>query len=69
MSLTLTQIAEALERLGCPVAKCPEMAAQLEKRAGQLASERGWTRDTAVAHLLALMAGGWAAQARGKNSP
>lgn len=69
MSLTADQIAEALQGFGCPPAKCAEMASQLDKRAGQLAVERGTTRDEALAHLLRLMAGGWAAQGRNKDSP
>ncbi len=69
MSLTAAQIAEALQGLGCPPTKCVEMASQLDKRAGQLAVERGVTRDEAIAHLLRLMAGGWAAQGANQDSP
>lgn len=58
-------LAQALVSLGCPAAKSGEMAVQLDKRAGQLVAERGWTREQALVHLLGLMRQGWAAQARG----
>ena len=51
--------------MGCPPAKTAEMAAQLEKRARQLAEARGGTVEAALAHLLGLMRQGWAAQERG----
>ena len=60
-----SQVAAVLARLGCPPERTGVMAAQLLKRADQLASERGWPRPDALAHLLRLMAGGWAAQAQG----
>jgi hypothetical protein len=37
------------------------MAAQLDKRARQLAEEKGRTYEQAMEHLLKLMAHGWAA--------
>lgn len=64
-----TAIAETLVQLGCPPEKSLEMAAQLHKRAGQLVIERGGTHEAALAHLLRLMAGGWAATARAKGNP
>lgn len=67
--MDLISLAQALQALGCPVEKCDEMAAQLEKRAGQLCVERGGTPDDALSHLIRLMAGGWAAQARGIDLP
>lgn len=60
-----SQVAAALARLGCPPERTDVMAAQLLKRARQLASERGWPQPEALAHLLRLMAGGWAAQPQG----
>ncbi|MFM7101625.1 MAG: hypothetical protein ACKOET_18400 [Verrucomicrobiota bacterium] len=57
----VAEIAAALVGLGCPADRSPMMAAQLDKRARQLSAERGWTGDQALAHLLRLMAGGWAA--------
>jgi hypothetical protein len=65
----LAAIAETLVQLGCPAEKSLEMAAQLHKRAGQLVIERGGTQEAALAHLLRLMAGGWAATARTQGTP
>lgn len=62
-------LAEALETLGCPHEKCDEMASQLIRRAGQLSQERGGSSEEALAYLTRLMAGGWAAQARGIRLP
>ena len=39
-------------RLGSTPAQAATMAAQLQKRAAQLAVERGLTREAALAHLL-----------------
>ncbi|KAB2673709.1 MAG: hypothetical protein DVB31_03240 [Verrucomicrobia bacterium] len=61
----IASIATALVALGCPGDAAAAMAAQLDKRARQLAVERGLAHGDALAHLLRLMAGGWAAQARG----
>jgi len=60
----LGRLALALEGLGCPRERCAEMAAQLDKRARQLAPEKGGY-DPAMAYLLGLMRQGWAAQQRG----
>jgi hypothetical protein len=38
------------------------MAAQLDKRARQLAGQKGRTYEEALTHLLTLMKQGWAAQ-------
>jgi len=64
MPMELTDLAQVLAALGCPAGKCPEMAAQLDRRAHQLAAAKGRTYDEALTHLLQLMAGGWAAQER-----
>lgn len=61
MAISLDQLAQALVALGCPADKSAEMASQLDKRAHQLAAERGQTHDEALTHLLRLMAQGWAA--------
>ena len=56
--------AEAVTRstaLGCPAEKSEEMAAQLDKRARQLAEQKGRTYEEALVHLLELMKQGWAA--------
>ena len=58
----LASLAEALKQLGCPGDKAAEMAAQLDKRAAQLAEEQGRPHEEALAHLLKLMREGWAAQ-------
>jgi cell division protein ZapA (FtsZ GTPase activity inhibitor) len=57
----ISELSKALVALGCPPEKCAAMAAQLDKRARQLAEQRGRTYDEALAHLLALMKQGWAA--------
>ena len=61
-TVELEQLAQLLVTLGCPAHKSSEMAAQLDKRAHQLAEQKGRTYDEAMKHLLALMAQGWAAQ-------
>lgn len=57
-------LAGLLRELGCPAEKVDEMAMQLDRRASQLAESQGRTHDEALLHLLRMMAGGWAAQAR-----
>ncbi len=64
--LTPDALAGALVRLGCPVEKSAAMAAQLDKRARQLARQKGRTYEEALAHLLKLMQQGWAAKERGR---
>ena len=63
--MTNQELAKVLEALGCPAAKSQEMAAQLDKRARQLASQKDRTYDQALTHLLELMRQGWAAKERG----
>lgn len=53
-----------LTAMGCPPAKAGEMAAQLDKRARQLGSQKGRTYDEALRHLLTLIQEGWKAQGR-----
>ena len=65
MNAELTQLTAALEAIGCPPEKSGEMAAQLDKRARQLATERNQSYEQALAHLLGLMRQGWAAKERG----
>jgi hypothetical protein len=65
--MTLEELAGVLAGLGCPPEKSPEMAAQLDKRARQLAGEKGRSYEDALAHLLELMRQGWAAQQRGPS--
>ena len=46
---------QALAQLGVPAEKAPEMAAQLDKRARQLAADGDRTHEQALLHLLQLM--------------
>jgi len=62
--MTLEELAAVLVRLGCPPEKSVEMAAQLDKRARQLAEQKGRSYEDALAHLLEMMRQGWAAQQR-----
>jgi hypothetical protein len=61
----ISELSIVLVALGCPSEKSAEMAAQLDKRARQLAAEKGRTYDEALEHLLKLMAQGWAAKEKG----
>src|SRR5204862_5364391 len=63
--MTAEEIAPLLEALGCPAAKCLEMAKQLDRGARQLPGQKDKTYDEALAHLLSLMKQGWAAKERG----
>ncbi len=63
--MDIAELAQALTALGCPAAKAPQMAAQLDKRARQLADQKGRSYEEALTHLLELMAQGWAAKDRG----
>lgn len=59
--MEITELAKILVTLGCPPDKAPEMAAQLDKRAKQLAEQKGRTYPDALGHLVNLMKQGWAA--------
>jgi hypothetical protein len=59
--MEISELAKVLTALGCPVEKSAEMAAQLDKRARQLAEQKGRPYDEALKHLLNLMRQGWAA--------
>ncbi|MCX6895624.1 MAG: hypothetical protein NTZ16_09045 [Verrucomicrobia bacterium] len=61
MNANPDQLAAALVALGCPPEKSAAMAAQLDKRARQLAEQKGRSHEEALAHLLTLMKQGWAA--------
>jgi len=63
--MTLEELAKVLAALGCPQEKTPLLAAQLDKRARQLAAEKGRTYEDALRHLLTLMQQGWTAQQKG----
>jgi hypothetical protein len=57
----ISELAKILVALGCPAEKSSEMAAQLDKRAKQLAAQKKKSYDEALQHLIALMKQGWAA--------
>ena len=63
--MELAQLTQVLVALGCPAEKSAEMAAQLDKRARQLAAEKGRSYDEALQHLVGLMRQGWAAKEKG----
>jgi cell division protein ZapA (FtsZ GTPase activity inhibitor) len=65
MPMDLNELATVLVGMGCPPGKSAEMAAQLDKRARQLAEQKGRTYEDALAHLLGLMRQGWAAKDSG----
>ena len=65
--MTHQELATVLVRMCCPSEKSLEMAAQLDKRANQLAERKERTYDDALAHLLRLMSQGWAAKERGMS--
>ena len=59
------ELARVLVALGCPAEKSADMAVQLDKRARQLAADKGRTYEEALQHLLTLMRQGWAAKEKG----
>jgi hypothetical protein len=61
----ISQLAQVLVALGCPAEKSGEMAAQLDKRARQLAAEKGRSYEEALQHLVGLMRQGWSAKEKG----
>jgi len=63
--MEISELTKTLTALGCPAGKSAEMAAQLDKRARQLAAQKGRSYDDALKHLLNLMRQGWAAKEKG----
>ena len=63
--MEVSQLAQILVALGCPAEKSAEMAAQLDKRARQLAAEKGRSYEEALQHLITLMRQGWSAKEKG----
>jgi hypothetical protein len=59
--MEISELAKIMVGLGCPAEKSLEMAAQLDKRAKQLAGQKGRTYEEVLQHLLTLMKQGWAA--------
>ena len=62
---TAQELAAVLVAMGCPTEKSREMAAQLDKRARQLAEQKNRSYEDALKHLLQIMRQGWAAKAKG----
>ena len=54
----LEQLTQVCGRLGAPAVQARTMAAQLLKRAGQLAAERGTTPEAELARLLEIVVQG-----------
>ena len=52
------QLSQLCARLGAPPAQAATMAAQLLKRAGQLAAARGTTREAELTRLLDIVVKG-----------
>ena len=63
--MDISQLAQVLVALGCPEEKSAEMAAQLDKRARQLAAEKNRPYEEALKHLMTLMRQGWSAKEKG----
>jgi hypothetical protein len=63
--MDLNELAALLAGMGCPQGKAAEMAAQLDKRARQLAEQKGRSYEDALAHLIGLLRQGWAAKEAG----
>jgi hypothetical protein len=64
-TVEISELAQVLVALGCPSDKSADMAAQLDKRARQLAAEKGRTYEEALKHLVGLMRQGWSAKEKG----
>ncbi len=60
--MTISELAEALRKLGCPADQSEAMAAQLDRKARMDAERRNISYDVARDHLLQLMAQGWASR-------
>jgi hypothetical protein len=63
--MDLGMLGQMLVAIGCPPEKSAEMAAQLDKRAQQLSTERAQSYDEAMTYLIGLLKQGWAAKERG----
>jgi hypothetical protein len=62
--MEISELAKLLTTLGCPSEKSAGMAAQLDRRARQLAAQKGRSYEEALQHLLTLMKQGWSARNR-----
>ncbi|MBL9189189.1 MAG: hypothetical protein JNK23_17035 [Opitutaceae bacterium] len=65
----LEQLSRLCERLGASGAQAATMAAQLLKRADQLAVERGLTREAALASLVEVLVKGRAGEVPARFAP
>ena len=63
--MEISELAALLVKLGCPPVKSVEMAAQMDRRARQLAEQKGRSYEDTLEHLLNLMRQGWAAKEKG----
>jgi len=63
--MEISDLAKVLVTLGCPADKSTGMAAQLDKRARQLAEQKGRRYEDALQYLLTLMRQGWSAKEKG----
>jgi hypothetical protein len=63
--MELDKLGALVVAMGCPQEKSAELAAQLDKRAKQLAKQKGRSYEDALAHLINLMKQGWAAKGKG----
>ena len=63
--MEISELTKILVALGCPAEKSAGMAAQLDKRARQLAGQKGRSYDEALQHLLNLMRQGLSAKEKG----
>ena len=65
----LEQLVQLCGRLGAPPAQAATMAAQLLKRADQLAAERGIPREEALRGLLEVLVKGRAGEVPARFAP
>jgi len=65
--MTIPEIGQLLEKLGCPPEKSAVMAAQLDKRARMDADRKRVSYEAALEYLVSLMAQSWAAQDKKTN--
>ncbi len=65
----LEQLVQLCGRLGAPPAQAATMAAQLLKRADQLATERGIAREEALRGLLEVLVKGRAGEVPARFAP
>ena len=63
------QLAQVFEKLGASPAQARAMAAQLLKRAAQHATERGVSREVALARLLELVSKGRSGEVPAEFAP